>query len=659
MNVSLLLPLLAFAAGLGAHLALNSETDWRLSCTRTVLLVGSMLLLTTEILSLFSAISRLSLTMVWSLTFTGAVVVLLRTGGLGGRLNFRRLLGHWSGAGWFLAGTGVVLGLTAIVAWLAPPQTWDSLNYHLSRVAHWDQLGAVRHYPTGIEVQNSMPPLAEMAVLHTYVLSGSDRWVNFVQWGSMLVSLIGLTLIAARLGGSRRGQAFGALIAASIPMGIIQASATMTDYVVTLWMVAIAVEVLQLLDESGEHDRDAVMYLTLGAGLALATKPTAAAYLLPFGLLAGVALYRRLGTSRDMATAVLVAVVGVAGLNAGWTLRNLGEYGHPLGSPHRVSVHSNGILGPRGLMSNLLRNAALHAGTPSDHVNKAVALSVQWAHQWMGLDHNDPRTTSAGVFRVRRPTTHEDWTGNPLHAALIGGVLIVGLVKRRQLGQRHVAYGITVIGTFVAFSWLFKWQIFGSRYHLPFFVLAAPLLAVLLIRWLPPRWVSWVAMVFLVGAWPWLFHIQSRPLIRLPGASKVGSILVEPRSRLYFANGLYLYEPYNAAARRIQSAGCDEVGISLPGNSAEYLLWVALDARDQGKMLRWIVEGGAQGSRSFTPCAVICQSCPPGTGSFRGLPLMYGTPTSYLRLYLASPESERSDPAGAQLPYVESRDPER
>ena len=69
----------------------------------------------------------------------------------------------------------LLVGGTFCVALLSPVQTYDSLSYHLSRVAHWAQNRSVAVYVTGIERQNMMGPFAEYAVLHLYILQGGDR----------------------------------------------------------------------------------------------------------------------------------------------------------------------------------------------------------------------------------------------------------------------------------------------------------------------------------------------------------------------------------------------------------------------------------------------------------------------------------------------------
>jgi hypothetical protein len=76
-----------------------------------------------------------------------------------------------------------------------------------------------------------MSPGAEVAVLQVYVVGQSDRLVNFVSWFAMLASLVVVSHLAKRMGAGPTGQWFGVVFAAAIPMGIVQASSTMTDYV--------------------------------------------------------------------------------------------------------------------------------------------------------------------------------------------------------------------------------------------------------------------------------------------------------------------------------------------------------------------------------------------------------------------------------------------
>jgi hypothetical protein len=49
-----------------------------------------------------------------------------------------------------------------VLALITPPNMYDSMTYHMSRVVHWIQNGSLAHYPTSIGRQLFLPPGAEL-----------------------------------------------------------------------------------------------------------------------------------------------------------------------------------------------------------------------------------------------------------------------------------------------------------------------------------------------------------------------------------------------------------------------------------------------------------------------------------------------------------------
>jgi hypothetical protein len=614
------LPFIAYILGFLVLKTINPVEDWRRGILRAGILIGVYGVLATEFLSLFETITTTSLTIVWILPCVLCLLMLTRN-----RERFLQLrFPAWSLEGErsstiLLFGIVLILFITGLVAWETPPQTWDSLNYHMSRVAHWTQMKAVQHYPTGIEVQNNMPPGAEYFVMHTYVLSQGDKWVNFVQWFAMLGSLVGVSWIARQLGVNRFGQLLAAVFAATIPMGIVQASSTMTDYVVSFWMVCVASETIAIW--RGQRGWIEVTLVSLAAGLAILTKPTAYAFLLPFACLVLWSLVRNMKFKRVLGYG-LIAILLVMLVIGGHFTRNQLLYNNPIGAPDRFDQHANQVLSLRGLLSNLIRNVSLHIRTPSPHVNKAFALSIQWMHDLIGLDENDLRTTAAGKFKISQPSTHEILTGNPLHALLIVLFIVVLIWKRGEFNKETITYTLVILATYILFSYLYKWLIFGSRLQLPFFVLSAPMVATYIRDDASKKIGSWVGVVLLLCSLPWLLSIETRPILPLKDRSPVDSVFTESRLNLLFSTGSYLIEPARDMVVRIEEAGCDHVGLMLTGNGVEYPFWYMLEAPRQDLRMEWIVEGtfsAALSDPDFTPCAVICENCQIQTEVFRNL----------------------------------------
>ena len=104
--------------------------------------------------------------------------------------------------GAIIGATVLVLAPSAVVAWLAPPNNADVVEYHLPRVMHWIQNRSVGHYPTHIGRQLSFGPGAEYILLQAQILSGGDRLANLMGWfaaaGSVLEAVADAKTMANR-----------------------------------------------------------------------------------------------------------------------------------------------------------------------------------------------------------------------------------------------------------------------------------------------------------------------------------------------------------------------------------------------------------------------------------------------------------------------------
>jgi hypothetical protein len=184
---------------------------------------------------------------------------------------------------------------------------------------------------------------------------------------------------------------------------------------------------------------------------------------------------------------------------------------------------------------------------------------------------------------------------------------------------------------------MFKYQIFGSRLQLPFFILSAPIVAAIFSK-IKNTWLIPILGIALIGAsFPWLFQISSRPITAKSEESQLDSIFSTSRVDLYFPNSQSAAAAYHHIADRIEDRDCSDIGLMLSGSSSEYLWWVLLGAPREDLRLEWIVSDSptaAYGDESFEPCAVICENCPSEWTTFRGLPLAQDVPPSQYNLFL-------------------------
>lgn len=381
------------------------------------------------------------------------------------------------------------------------------------------------------------------------------------------------------------------------------------------------------------RDRQGIPYLGLAAGLAIWTKPTAFTFLLPFAVLDLVLILRSRQFGRVVAAVAIAAGLALS-VNAGAFARNLSVYGNPLGPRGQVTGFTNAVFDGRVLISNAVRNAAFHAATPWPKVKDWITRGIIKAHLLLGMALDDPRTTSYGAFeRVGQPVYDETRAGNTVQAMLILVSAALALMRSKLRQSRLGLYGLVVACTFIVFSGLLKWQIFGSRLQLPFFLLMAPFVGATLGALLPSLALGVLGVGVAAAAWPWMTGIPSRPLFAQPGTD--WSILSRSRPALYFTTA-GVESVYRSITGEILADGCSTIGIMLGGDSVEYPLWMLLDAPRPDLQVEWIVADELGTDRllpGFRPCAVICEDCPHETQGIRGLPIhaVFDNFTLYMR----------------------------
>src|SRR5206468_56849 len=133
-------------------------------------------------------------------------------------------------------------------------------------------------FPTSYFNQVMLQPLAEYLMLHTYLLTGGDRFINLIACCAFAGCIVGVSAIAQAMGLTARAQAFAALFCATLPNAILQASGAKNDMLLSLWMVCAVYFAV----------RREAMWLGFAVGLALATKGTAYLFLPPTLLALGV-----------------------------------------------------------------------------------------------------------------------------------------------------------------------------------------------------------------------------------------------------------------------------------------------------------------------------------------------------------------------------------
>lgn len=611
----IVLPIIAFIILLFIFLYISN--DWRISFILSASIWGLLITAITETLSSLKLITVSGLLVAWLLInlILGFIYWLLSKQGKQDLLPkekpqlpifFKLLLGS----------IGFIVCVVALIALLAPPNNWDSMNYHMARSMHWIQNHSVDHYPVHYLPQLYLTPWSEFAITHFQILSDGDRFANLIQWFSMIGSIVGVSLVAKELGADSRAQIFAGVFCATIPMGILQGSSTQNDYVVSFWLVCLVYYILLAVKEkiNGRH----AFLIGASLGLAILTKGTAYIYAFPFMVWLLVISIQKVYWKKLWKPFIIIALLALF-LNLGYYTRNLDVFGSPLGSTQGFEAtddpqgfkYTNDAYSLPILISNVARNLALHADivrnlgiegviSPTTGATEKV---IKIIHQGLGVDINDPRTTRHGPFIVPGLSTNEDTAGNPLHLFII--LLSIGLIicwKRLRKQPYLLIYTLAIVVAFLLFCFQLKWQPYHSRLHVPLFVLFSACIGVVLSQ-IPKRQIAnAIAILLIVTSLHWVLYNKSRPLI-----GKV-NIFNQSRVEQYFISRDYLQNSYSKVANFVGSTGCAKVGLILEDHW-EYPFWILLQKNVQFEHVNVKnvskVKENVIPHKNFIPCAVI------------------------------------------------------
>ena len=626
--------------------AAAAADGWRDRFLRAAVAFGLTVVLATEMLSAFGLLRRGPMVAVWSVALLAALARGWRTRrpapwrGMRPRVDAIILLA--------IVGCLAIVIATGVTAAYSPPNSTDAMAYHMPRVVYWAEQGSVRFFPTPYLTQIMLQPMAEYWMLDGYLLAGGDWFVNFGQWFAALGCMIGASAVAGLLGARARGQAIAALFCATLPAGILAASGAKNDYVMAMWAVAAVYFALQWRENLerltgeiriGPENRGAcptkgaqeggagafacqpslidALFLGAAVGLALFTKATAYLFLpWPIAAVLLPAVWRQRRRAAPLAIAALVCALAV---NLPHYWRNWDLSGSVMGFD---SAQGDGLFrwrnetyGWKQTVSNMLRHAAEQLGGRSSRWNQGVYDFVLAAHRDLGIDVNDPATTTRwSVYEAPRNANHETNAPNRWHLLLLAVVAcILAWRALRARDRRRAVYALALVCGFVVFCAYLKWAPFVARYQLPLFVLGAPLAAVVEEfgwRWLRPLWIQLAICLFLLsGARLPAIENWVRPL-RGPR-----SVLRVSRDNQYFADMTHWENraSYFAAASALEGSACRTIGIDIHNLQLEYPLQALVrEARPDAQLVHTGVDNV---SRRYAPsvaavaCAIACLDC--------------------------------------------------
>ena len=534
----------------------------------------------------------------------------------------------------------VVFGVLAVIGWVYPPSNSDSLVYHLARVAHWIQNRTVAPYATHYLAQVELAPLHEYNMAQLQLLAGTDRLDGYLQLFATLICVVGVSELARRLGLGRSGQLFAAVLCATTPNVILEATSTQND----TFSAAIGVAAVVVAASPWYTGSSLSAWLQRGAmigclaALSELAKGTVIPLVWPTVVLLLAISARSVWTAvgarvalRGLAFGAVSAILAAALLAGPFLARNVELFGGPSGpvTASTISVQ----LTPAAAVGNVTRSTASEfmigdgRGDVRTVVSRVVLGGLRWLYDKLGVNPANPDYvlgTDTDAFLKRNYNLwdrNEGLGADPLQVGLMILTLLVlgvGVASKRRELQLPFAAAIALSIGYVALSALARWNVYVVRYYVPLFVLWCPLIAVAVGRL--HRMVGLtVALIVVVACLPQLLNNETRSLVhpRFPFPSRLDA---------YYAG----FDPHTAstlaaadrsAAEAIAGSSCRNVGIA-NWILYEYPLWPALhdagwpgtlDDVDVTNQSRKLEKSG------FHPCALIREEDGPYVATDAGM----------------------------------------
>ena len=324
----------------------------------------------------------------------------------------------------FVLALGIVVGLAiayeAFLVLTTPPNTWDSLAYHLPRAVEWYQRGAVELLPdVHTDRMNAYQPGAEMQILYTFALARNDLLAELPQWLAQLVVLTAVYGIARRVGWARPAAAFASLLTATLTEFALESVTTQNDLVVAALAAAAAFFLL------GQTRTD-IALCGLALGLALGTKLTVALALPALAVLALAA-----GGARRLAWAAGATAAGLLLVGSYGYALNLIDTGSPLGEatetatlqPERTLDGTVSTIGRVGF-----RFIDLSGYRPDADILEPIGDAGRWTFDTLDVPVNPAESTLQGfAFTVNTEAEEDNSYFGPLGFLLLVPLSVVFL----------------------------------------------------------------------------------------------------------------------------------------------------------------------------------------------------------------------------------------
>lgn len=438
-----------------------------------------------ELLSLLHALNRFGILCGWGSLDIGLVIVvwLKRKSIIDGLFGQKCYVGIGKGKSWHVLSVFlalVVLGLAIGTV----PYNWDSMTYHLSRIAYWAQNATVEHYAVEDVRQLSSPVLAEFVNVQVFILSGyKDQLLNLLQAGSYILNAFLVYEIARKIGCKEKFALLGTLLFMTMPIAFGEALTTQVDQFAAIWFLIFIYYFIDLYESeiivlSQENVlKSIVMGLCISFGyLAKPSVNIGMAVLLLFLLIKSINRKAKYSVLAKLTLCVLPFVVLPLIPELIRNYQTFSAFSSPITGKRQLI----GTIAPNYMFINMVKNFAhnipnIYLYDSTEWIAKIVVILAGI----FKVDINDVSISEDGQQYVMNsiPAYGHDSATNPVVVILAVISFIYCIMHFKINKSKGRMYTIYVMTTFMIFCALVRWEPFVSRYMLAYLAALCPMIA--------------------------------------------------------------------------------------------------------------------------------------------------------------------------------------
>lgn len=438
-----------------------------------------------EILSIFNALDYVVLNICWVLIDIIFLIILIYRKDM---IKFKELLNFRVSCISILFILFCILMIILSIHTL--PYNWDSMTYHMSRVAHWAQNKSINYYSTNIIRQIASPTGHEIINTNIYVLSNkSDLFVNLLQTFSYIFNSIIVYYICRKIGCEKRTSYIGLLLAMSLPIAFAESLTTQVDNFAALFSLIFIYFIIDFLDIKkklviSNENILKIFVLGLCLGFGYIIKPTV---LINCGLFIFVLLiycFKRKDKIKRVLFSIILSFLGMMLITSPNIYRNYETF-HALSNPlvgEKQIIHTDK---KRYFVVNFIKNFTYNYITDYiPQMGKQIVQDVYDLSDYLKVDINDESISEAKIPFNAGDNYHHDTAVNSLIVYSLSILIIIFFIrciikKIKCIKDIPLYVYINIISILIFFA-IARWQIWLTRYEISFLLLLCPCVAILI-----------------------------------------------------------------------------------------------------------------------------------------------------------------------------------